>query len=236
MDLTLENRLIKLWKEMLKCNICKIPDNCKPHFRPVGKEYKIGGVVFLQINPGIAGFIKRKDFNEKYKSDRSKEITSKKQRSTEEINRYQENFQNNPRKESWETMNDAFLKAIKEDWGWPPGKYRKTIEKHIEKTSLSFDSLAFLNLMQCPVQGNNYNNKHILNCWRKNTNKLIKTLNPKVIVAQGKKVYSFLKSHGDDLIKNVKISEGVHHASREKTEEKQKIFDSVAKDINEIIK
>ena len=234
MDLTLENHLTELWSEILNCNLCKMPKNCKPHFRPVGKLYEIGGVAFLQINPGIAGFISKSDIDEKYKSDRTKEIALKKQRSTEEINLYLNNFQNNPCKDSWERMSDAFLSAMKESWGWPPGKYRKTIERHLEKTEVSFNSLAFLNLMQCPVKGNKYNNKYISKCWSKNTIELLRTLKPRVIIAQGRKAYSFLINQSDDFFKNVKILEGVHHASRKKTEYNQKIFDRVSKYINDI--
>jgi hypothetical protein len=207
----LENRLISFWADALRCRHCGLDRGYEPQIRPVGENYRVGGVVFAQINPGHIGVLTDKEIEERYKRSSSKLIASRKRESTEDLQRKQEDFIKNPCLPTWKQLNRAYLQAMRKLWGWPPGWYAKVIEQHGK--GLDLDDIAIANLMQCPVRGNKYSAKEIHACWAERTQTLLQILRPGIIVAQGKTVYEHL---GNLLLpNNPTLLRGVHHASRE---------------------
>lgn len=217
----LKKELIELWQEILKCNHCELPTDYTPQFRPVGSSYMSGGVVFVQINPGHIGYLSDNEIKKKYKRESSRQRARDKQKKTTELIKLETKFSKNPSIEHMCSLTAKYKDAMRKHWGWPPGKYYKTIEKHGAK----FDDIAVINLAQCPIPNDKYSKKHFSNCWQIQTKKLLAILKPKIIVAQGKVVLNFLKKR--QLGNGVLLIEGVHHASRESNEVKNNRFNDV---------
>jgi hypothetical protein len=216
----LDKQLIPLWENILACKKCGLPRGFSPQFRPVGRRYKPGGIVFVQINPGQVGLLTNGQIQKRYKTVWRREIARHKTRVTSELLDCQKKFQKNNCSVCWKAMCRQYRKAMSNVWGWPPGNFRKTIENH----NVSFDNIAVVNLAQCPVPNNRYRKSYLETCWCNFTQQLIEVLAPRLIVAQGKQAYGFLSERTG---KSSNIIRGVHHASRECKAEREVIFSQV---------
>jgi hypothetical protein len=217
----LQNDLIKIWKDIFKCSRCALPDDYTPQFRPVGTGYQAGGVLFAQINPGHIGCLTPNEIEQRYKRESSKQKAQHKKEVTSELICLQNTFSESPRIENWNQLNLAYNNAICNIWGWPPGKYLSTIEKH----GVNIGEVALINLAQCPVPKDKYTKLIFSNCWKLHIKRLLDALKPRIIVAQGKATFNFLKEH--DLNRSITLIEGNHHASRQSNETKKHIFHKV---------
>lgn len=219
----MENQLIEFWKDTLNCKHCNkhhIEKRQPPQFLPVGKSYQPGGVVFVQINPGYIGEMTESEIRNKYKLSSNRDIALNKREITQKLLGLQKQFIISPSVNTWDILCDEYFKAMRWSWGWPPGKYAKIIEKH----GIGLGSVAIVNLAQCPIEKNAY--EKLLNpCWAHTTSRLLKILKPKIIIAQGKTVFKYLETnlHSDGY----KILQGVHHASRARSEENERLFKKV---------
>jgi len=216
-----QNDLIEIWKDIFNCSRCELPSDYRPQYRPIGSNYQSDGVLFAQINPGHIGRLTQIEIEQRYKRESSKQQALHKQKVAADLISLQNTFSKNPSIENWDRINSAYNKALKEVWGWPPGKYSNTIDKH----GISIDEVALTNLIQCPVPKDKYTKRYFSNCWELHTKKIIGTLKPRIIVAQGKTSFNFLQKQ--DLDTKVTLIEGNHHASRQSNETKNRIFNEV---------
>lgn len=207
--------------DALRCRFCGLPERQRPQIRPVGKLYRPGGVTFFQINPGYIGGTTKSEVRSKYKSVGNRNLALRKIEMTKYLQSVQEEFLESPSARRWDVLCKKYFGIMREFWGWPPGKYAKTIEEH----GIGLDSVSIVNLAQCPVWHDAYSKKLLNNCWENRTSQLLKILQPRIIVAQGKTVFDYLEAK---LHSNwPKILQGVHHASRASSEEKQRLFNKV---------
>ncbi len=220
-------QLMNLWEEIFSCRDCGLPEGYSPQFRPIGVNYEIGGIAFAQINPGHICTLSEEGIQERYKRENSRKLAREKVGSTNDLVEVQNFFIESPSTSTWQKLCDGYRHAMRHIWGWPPGKYFQMVEKH----GVNFDTVAIINLAQCPVPNDKYTNTYFTSCWSKWTHKLIGTLRPKTIVAQGKAAYNFLLQQ--DLPVKMTVVEGIHHASRQSDEAKQKVFDRVKQILND---
>lgn len=133
----------------------------------------------------------------------------------------QKEFLESPSAGTWDVLCSQYFQVMREFWGWPPGKFAKTIEEH----GIELDSISIVNLAQCPVWGDAYDKRLLNNCWESRTSELLSILQPGIIVAQSKTVFDHLKEKLHSI--GPKILQGVHHASRASSEEKQRLFHKI---------
>ena len=217
----LQHDLMGIWKDIFDCRRCSLPENYTPQFRPVGSRFYAGGVVFAQINPGHIGSLTQIEIEQRYKTQSSQQRALHKQKVTSELISLQNAYSKNPSSANWNQLNSAYNNAVCKVWGWPPGKYMNTIEKH----GVKIKEVALINLAQCPVPKDKYKKQNFSNCWQLHTNRLLEALKPKLIVAQGKAALNFLQKQ--TLKSTTILVEGVHHASRQNNEIKNNIFHEV---------
>lgn len=224
----MKEKLIDFWTETLHCGLCKLPQGFRPQFRPIGKLYQPGGVVFLQINPGYIGSATKSEIRSKYISARNRDLALKRRERTKYLQDLQKVFLDSPSEGTWDVLCTQYFVVMRELWGWPPGKYAKTIEKH----GVELDSISIVNLAQCPTRDNAYDKQLLDNCWKSRTFDLLSILQPGIIVAQGKTVFKYLeaKPHSNRF----KILMGVHHSSRASSEDNQRLFHNVLIQLNNI--
>ena len=216
-----QKKLNKVWKDIFRCRHCGLPDDYTPQYRPIGRTYNLGGILFAQINPGHIGCLTQVEIEKRYKREDSRQKAHRKQLSTSYLLSLQNAFIKESSIENWNQLNNAYNDAVRKVWGWPPGKYLSTIEKH----GVNIEDVALINIAQCPVPNNKYTKQMLSDCWKIHTKKLIAVLKPRLVVAQGKAVFGFLKNQ--DLIENANLIKGNHHASRQRTEIKKQIFHEV---------
>ena len=219
------NNLIDLYVKIRDCDECGLPEKCRPQLRPPGPEYKKGGVVFVQINPGYIGVMNDKEVQMKYKSESNRNVAREKMKHTKEFLKVQKEFFKSPSLENFKLLVDHFH-ASRNFWGWPPGKFRKTIEGH----GVDLKDVAIINLAQCPVENNQYR-KIIVTCYNKWFREMISQLRPATIVSQGKVVKKILEKV--DLPDGIRLVEGIHHGSRRSDLEKKDVMNRARKIINE---
>lgn len=212
--------------DALSCSSCNLPKRHGPQFRPAGNQYHPGGVVFFQINPGYIGSTTKSEVCSKYKLIKNRDLVLRKLKMTKYLQSIQKTFLATPSAETWDRLCEDYFRVMRELWGWPPGKYAQTIEAH----GATLDSIAIVNLAQCPVRDNNYSKSFLNKCWGERTSKLLNILNPGVIVAQGKTVFIHLKANLN--LKRHTVLLGVHHASRASFEEKQRLLNKIRLQLN----
>ena len=222
MSLNLEKRLISYWAETLKCRKCSLPKRYKPQLRPVGEEYKVGGILFLQINPGDIGSLTRSKIRQRYTTSAGRKMAFHKHREMEKLLAIQDAFVHKPLVVNWRKLTQAYNKIMHEVWGRPPGRYRETIERH----GVPIHAVAIANIAKCPAPNNKYG-PLLQPCWETRTKKLIRILKPSTIVAQSKAAYRFIVQQ--KISESITIVEGVHHASRSSRVENKLIFDKVSR-------
>jgi hypothetical protein len=221
-----KNELIELYLSLSKCRECQLNDGYFPQLYPPGIDYKPGGVVFIQINPGYIGSMKDAEIAKKYKKEYNRNIACKKAQETRKLIILQEEFIKNPFEYTYNSFRDTTQRLMSELWGWPPGKYGRTIKDH----GAQLASIAIINLAQCPVPDNKY--QSILEkCWFEWTSKMLEILRPSTIVAQGEQVYNFLLKHKSQLPMGTELLKGIHHADRRSQEIKDEILSIVKKSI-----
>lgn len=198
--------------------------------RPPGPKYGPGGIVFVQINPGYAGNQTEAEIARKYARQHNRDIATRKAIDTRELIAQQSRFLENPGEETYNSMRDAFMVSMSEYWGWPPGKYGKTIRAH----GVTVEEIAVINLAQCPVPDNRYQRRQLDQCWSRWTSRLMTLLRPRLIVAQGVQVSKFLRDRV--LPAGAKLIEGVHHADRRGEEEKENRLAMVRETISQYLK
>lgn len=226
----LKRQLIEFWAETLCCHHCNFSGKQPPQFRPVGELYSPGGIVFIQINPGYI-VTERSEIDKKYKSTKNRNIALRKHKNTKGLANLQKKFCASPQSlKIWNELCSEYSIAMQELWGWPPGKYAKTIESH----GIELNSIAVVNLAQCSVRNNAYSKRLLNKCWESRTSSLLEILKPGVVVAQSKIVFDFLKTK--HLPNNPKILEGVHHASRSSTKKKDCRFKTVKTELKGVSK
>ncbi len=227
---SIDDKLMPVFKQIVRCEACSLPKGYTPLIRPHGRKYDQGGIVFIQINPGHIGRLTDGQIRRKYKSKHARAVARKKAYDTDELLRLQNDFIKKPTQKIYKAFQTKYLYSMTELWGWPPGKYGKTIEQH----GLKLDSIAVINIAQCPIPNDKYSNKFFTTCWENWTYKLIDILRPSLVVAQGNIAYKFLQKQA--LPNNVKLVLGVHHSSRQKNELKEKTFMEVKKKVNRMRK
>ena len=218
----LEKQLISYWAKTLKCRECSLPKRYRPQLRPVGIDYKVGGVLFLQINPGEIGSLTKSKIKQRYTTTTERKIACYKNQGTKKLLALQDVFAHRPIVGNWRKLAKAYNEIMQEVWGRPPGKYKKTIEQH----GVPINTVAIANIAKCPAPNNKYG--FLLQpCWEKRTKELIEILKPSTIVAQSKSAYRFVIKQ--PMSDSVKIIEGVHHASRLRRAENELIFRKVSR-------
>jgi hypothetical protein len=223
MNNILEKKLIEYYKDILLCRNCNLKESYFPQYGLIGKNYNEGGIVFMQINPGHIGNMSDEEIKTRYKNEKNREQALIKKKNTDRFIKAQETFLKNPCIESFQFLTNETVECVKL-WGWPNGKYIKVIEKH----GADIDSVALLNIAQCPIPNDNFDNAFLKKCWSKCTEQLIGILKPRLIVAQGKIVKRLL----DNFSCNAELIEGVHHAARFSNAEKEIIFRNVKERIS----
>ena len=203
------------------CRECNLTKGYFPQLRPPGPGYHLGGVVFVQINPGHIGSMTEEQIDKRYKSEYGRKTARWKASDTRKLMRLQKAFVQDPTTAAYNNMRDAFMESMANVWGWPPGKYGKTIEAH----SVTLQDIAVLNLAQCPVPNDSYRQKQLWICWNKWGYRQLKILQPSLLVAQGKQVFEFLMNQ--ELPAGVRIIEGLHHAERRSLKTKNEVLDKV---------
>lgn len=206
--MALNAQLKSAWTSIFTCKQCCLASGYSPQFRPTGKNYKPGGVVFVQINPGHIGCLNEEQIVTRYKSAWGKDTARLKAMEQKFLLARQIMFQEDPTDENWNDLCQQYRDAMQDIWGWPPGKYRSTIEMH----GVDFDDVSVVNLAQCPVPDDKYRMDMLERCWDTWTKSLLDILKPRIIVAQGKLAYDFLQ---DMYEPSLKVIQGVHHASRQ---------------------
>jgi hypothetical protein len=176
----------------------------------------------MQINPGCIGGKTKSEILSKYRSERNRDLALMKLVVTKSLQGVQRRFVDCPSVRTWDFLCNAYFGVMRETWGWPPGGYARTIEAH----GVGLDSIAVVNLALCPVPNDNYSKGLLKKCWNEQTYELLSILQPGIIVAQSKTVFEHLKT-----IFNTKgavtVLQGVHHASRASSNEKQRLFKTV---------
>ena len=218
-----------IYIQICACRDCGLPDGYCPQLRPPGPQYRPGGAVFVQINPGYTGSLTPREIEQKYVRQYDRDIATRKATDTRKLISLQSQFVGNPTDTTYESMRNAFLRSMSEVWGRPPGKYGSTIRAH----GVSLDEIAVINLAQCPVPDNSYERDQLERCWTKWTSQLLRLLQPCVVVAQGTQVWKFLRD--GHLRVNAKLVEGVHHADRKSNEDKQRRLLRVRKTIDQCL-
>jgi len=226
--LRIQKLLIDLWRDIFSCKQCNLPVDYIPTFRPLGNLYQENGVVFAQINPGHIGWLTDSEIDERYKSESARHRARYKRKVTSDLLLLQDHFLKNPSIQNWKLLNIGYRNAMIRVWGWPPGKYSETIERH----GVAIQEIAVVNIAQCPIPGDKYSKQIFSNCWRLHTERLLRILKPKLIVAQGKVCLNFLQNQ--DLDNNSTLVEGNHHASRQSNEVKNRIFNNVKSVIEQL--
>lgn len=209
--------LKNLYGQICACRDCQLPQGFCPQLRPPGPNYKPRGVAFVQINPGQVGSLTDQKIA-KYRTENARNIATRKAADTRRLVSLQEEFIKNPSDTTYERMRAAFFTSMSELWGWPPGKYRSTIEAH----GVLLEAVACLNLAQCPVPDDSYRRDQLDHCWSKWTSRILMLLRPAVIVAQGKQVWDFIR--GRQLPCDATLVEGLHHADRKSREVKERLL------------
>jgi hypothetical protein len=200
------------------CRDCGLPDGYCPQLRPPAPQYRAGGVVFVQINPGHVGSMTAREIERRYTRQHNRDIAMRKAKDTQKLLSLQLQFVENPSEANYDSMREAFLSSMLDLWGWPPGKYGSTIQAH----GVSLEKIAVINLAQCPVPDDSYKRNQLEQCWTKWTSQMIAFLEPSIIVAQGTQVWKFLRKRMMPV--KAKLIEGVHHADRKSNKEKQRRF------------
>lgn len=209
------HHLIDLYQKISKCRECNLSKNCRPQLRPPGPGYKRGGFVFVQINPGYIGAMSKDEMQIQYKSAKNKKIVERKIYLTKDFLKYQNLFLKNSSIENYNAMVSHF-NISRYEWGWPPGKFRETINNH----GVEMKDVAIINLAQCPIEKNRYT-RILKPCYEKWFKEMIDCLNPVAIITQGKVVHNFLRN---ELPTGINLIEGIHHADRRSKEIKQQIL------------
>jgi len=213
--------------QISKCSECKLPENCLPQLRPPGPDYEKGGIVFVQINPGFIGVMDKKEISKVYKTEKNRKIAEKKIILTKEMLKSQAKFIKAPSIESYTHFVDVIHKN-RDLWGWPPGKFKKTIEEH----GVELKDVAIINLAQCPVENNKFR-KILSPCFEKWFFEMLDCLQPVALVGQGKVVFNFLNTV--DLPQGINLIEGVHHAFRGSDKQKQEVLRKAITRIKQLI-
>ena len=116
----LEKQLISYWAKTLKCRECSLPKRYRPQLRPVGIDYKVGGVLFLQINPGEIGSLTKSKIKQRYRTTTERKIACYKNQGTKKLLALQDVFAHRPIVGNWRKL----AKAYNEFWmtsGLPSG-------------------------------------------------------------------------------------------------------------------
>ena len=211
------SELMELYGQICLCHDCQLPQGFCPQLRPPGPDYKPGGVAFVQINPGQVGSLSDERIAS-YRTENARDIATRKASDTRRLVSLQEQFVKNPNDTTYERMRAAFFTSMSELWGWPPGKYRSTIESH----GVALGTVACVNLAQCPVPDNSYRRPQLDHCWSKWTSRILLLLRPAVVVAQGKQVWDFMR--GRRLPCDATLVEGLHHADRKSGEARESLL------------
>ena len=222
--------LQEIYLRICSCRDCGLPEGCLPQLRPPGPQYRRGGIVFAQINPGYSGSQGVEERACKYVRQHNRTVATRKAANTRRLMALQSRYFDNPDDDTYHQMRDAFLRSMLGHWGWPPGKYGATIQDH----GVSLEEIAVINLAQCPVPENSYRRRQLERCWTRWTSKLLALLEPRLIVAQGAQVWKFLLDR--ELPVNAELVEGIHHAGRKSNEEKQKRLLTVRETIRQSVK
>ena len=207
------------------CGECDLPSGYFPQLRPPGPGYRLGGMVFVQINPGHIGSLTDQQINKRYKSEHGRKTARMKVKDTKRLNTLQKTFINGTSSDAYTNMREAFMESMATVWGWPPGNYGKTIEAH----GVLLNDVAVMNLAQCPVPNDGYKSKQLQRCWNKWGYRQLEILQPSLIVAQGKQVYGFLIEK--DLPSDIQVVEGLHHADRRSRKTKDRLLEYVRSQI-----
>lgn len=214
-------QLMTMYTQVCRCRECHLPAGYCPQLRPPGPNYRPGGVVFLQINPGHIGSMTDQEIARRYRTAHAQAVAKEKAAVTGHLLGLQTSFLASPTATAYDRMRDAFLNAMSRVWGWPPGKYGKTVEAH----GVALHSVAMANLAQCPVPDDAYGKAQLDRCWSKWTAPLLALLAPSVVVAQGKQVFDFLSAHRMPL--GIRVAEGLHHADRRSADIKARVLGGV---------
>lgn len=222
---TVVEQLIYFWNDVGACRRCNLPEGFMPQVRTLGDNYRPGGVVFMQINPGNIGSTDEKELHGRYRSPVWINKASQKREGAKRIFSLQDEFYRLKTVDSFQELNSDIKKQMKYIWGRSPGEFVGTIERH----GVRFEDVCVLNLAQCAIPNDKYTKKMLTTCYDLNTKKLIEILNPKYVVAQGRQVYKFLSKKLDEKFT---LIEGVHQSSRVSNAEKDRIFLEVKKIIS----
>jgi len=220
-------KLKKHFAAVTACREWNLPAGYFPQLRPQGSRYHLGGVVFVQINPGHIGSMTEQQINKRYKSEYGRKTARWKASNARKLMRLHKAFAKRTSSETYENMRDAFMESMANIWGWPPGKYGKTIEAH----GVTLQNIAVMNLAQCPVPDDAYKHKQLQKCWNKWGFQQIETLRPSLIVAQGKQVYDFLIQK--EIPFEIQVVEGLHHADRRSRKRKEQLLEYVRRQTEE---
>lgn len=210
--------LTSTYTQLCRCHECQLPAGYYPQLRPPGPKYDYGGVVFMQINPGHIGSLSDVQIAQRYRTDYARQIAKNKASVTHELVARQNDFLSSHSRVSYELMRDTYLRAMSEVWGWPSGKYGRIVESH----GGHLESVAMVNLAQCPVPNDAYSRKQLERCFSQWTSRLLDILQPSFIVAQGTRVFNFLCNH--QLLPGAVLVEGIHHADRSSRERKEQVI------------
>jgi hypothetical protein len=215
------DELAALYERMCKCRECHLPSDFCPQLRPPGPNYRRGGIVFMQINPGQTGSLTDQQIAERYRRPHDRAVAMRKRAVTTHLRELQTAFLLRPSPTTYQPMRDAFLSAMATTWGWPEGKYGRTVEAH----GVKLDAVAMANLAQCPVPGDSYRDAQLARCWSHWTASLLSILQPALVVAQGKQVWDFLSSQ--PLPRGARLIEGLHHADRRRGDIQAQVLQGV---------
>jgi len=218
-------KLKKHFAAVAACRECNLPAGYFPQLRPPGPGYHPGGVVFVQINPGHIESMNEAEIAKRYKSEHGRNTARLKAADAKRLKRLHKAFAKRTSSETYENMRDAFMESMANIWGWPPGKYGKTIEAH----GVDLNDIAVMNLAQCPVPKESNKSKQLQRCWNKWGYQQLEILQPSLIVAQGKQAYNFLMETG--LPYQIQVVEGMHHADRRSRKRKDQLLEYVRRQI-----
>ena len=192
----------------MKCNKCSLNSHYIPQIRWIGKKYEEKRILFVQLNPGAIGNLEDWEIEDKYKKQpwRIKFYKEKKELATK-LFEVQEIFKNDSTIEHWEKLQITLMNAMHK---WGNSKYKSTYIDVIERHGIKIDEIAISNIALCPTPSNKYQ-KYLTPCWESWTKDyILNILKPKLVVAQGRRVFSFLNKRlnwGD-----FDILLGVHHS------------------------
>lgn len=216
---SLLEKLVDFWKSVLPCRECKLPKGCIPQVRTVGENYKFGGILFLQINPGNIGSTDEEELCSRYiNNPHWLEKARAKRAGGIKIFELQSSFSAMKNVQSFVALNNEIKHQMRTLWGRERGQFSSTIEQH----GVRFEDVCVLNLAQCAAPKDNYTRKMISTCYSRHTSRLLKILRPKYVVAQGSQVFDFMKSAVKD--RSFSIIQGVHQSSRASNADKALIL------------